>query len=455
MASVMVIVSKAAFKNDVVTAEGKQGELGDVCPIPHYRSRHKSIDTLQEGGALFLVTVRPPEQLWLCAVLESPRALSDGWYGEPNVVPITDISALRDKIKFTSGKGMSQKAGALAMSLQTPRALTDEDVALIRGAYGGSAAVAAAADDPLPDGEEAELLRAVVEAPSDYAPRIVYADWLSERGDPRGEMIALACKLRSGDIYFSEREAARARVGQLLRAHESRWAGEMGLPDGTVSRRHWSAGFVESIEATSASSFLRVANAAMARTPILRMSLLDITAGQLEQLVSAPWAARLQGLKLLGDSGEKIAEILAGAPSLAKLERLNLCSMELSPDAAEALASSSHLRNLRRLALTANAIGDEGVAALARSEVLARCEVLYLAANEITDDGVRELAASPYLKSLRELGLGNNEDISAKGLDAMLQSTAMPQLRRVELDATAIPWKRQKDAHARWASVRF
>ena len=94
MASVMVIVSKAAFKNDVVTAEGKQGELGDVCPIPHYRSRHKSIDALQEGGALFLVTVRPPEQLWLCAVLESPRALSDGWYGEPNVVPITDISAL-------------------------------------------------------------------------------------------------------------------------------------------------------------------------------------------------------------------------------------------------------------------------------------------------------------------------------------------------------------------------
>ena len=40
---------------------------------------------------------------------------------------------------------------------------------------------------------EEELLAAVFAAPDDDAPRRVYADWLLERGDPRGEFIQLQC----------------------------------------------------------------------------------------------------------------------------------------------------------------------------------------------------------------------------------------------------------------------
>jgi uncharacterized protein (TIGR02996 family) len=39
-----------------------------------------------------------------------------------------------------------------------------------------------------PDG--AELLAAVLASPDDDAPRLVYADWLHERDDPRGESSA-------------------------------------------------------------------------------------------------------------------------------------------------------------------------------------------------------------------------------------------------------------------------
>jgi uncharacterized protein (TIGR02996 family) len=52
---------------------------------------------------------------------------------------------------------------------------------------------------PLPlvcDAEE-PFLRAILAAPDDEAPRLIYADWLEERGDLRGEYLRLACALAS------------------------------------------------------------------------------------------------------------------------------------------------------------------------------------------------------------------------------------------------------------------
>jgi len=35
------------------------------------------------------------------------------------------------------------------------------------------------------------LLSAVLDRPDDLEPRLIYADWLQERGDSRGEFIAI------------------------------------------------------------------------------------------------------------------------------------------------------------------------------------------------------------------------------------------------------------------------
>ena len=55
------------------------------------------------------------------------------------------MSKLRKALKFLSGKGIEAKPGALGMSLQTPRGLTDADVTLLREAAGGAPADAAPA----------------------------------------------------------------------------------------------------------------------------------------------------------------------------------------------------------------------------------------------------------------------------------------------------------------------
>jgi uncharacterized protein (TIGR02996 family) len=68
-------------------------------------------------------------------------------------------------------------------------------------------------------GVEAELLEAVYAAPADDAPRVVYADWLQARADPRGEFIALQLER----AHNRARRGGRKRENELLEEHGVRW----------------------------------------------------------------------------------------------------------------------------------------------------------------------------------------------------------------------------------------
>ncbi|MFT3754955.1 MAG: hypothetical protein QM769_03240 [Pseudoxanthomonas sp.] len=129
----MAIVSKAVFDKEAPTAK-----LGAVLPMKFYRSASKHLERLESGGRLFLVTVRPPsEALWLVAVLEDLKFDGSKWQASRNRYPVTDIGALKGALKFESGKGITAAKGALGMSLQTPRALSANDVELLLQATGG------------------------------------------------------------------------------------------------------------------------------------------------------------------------------------------------------------------------------------------------------------------------------------------------------------------------------
>lgn len=140
MASVLALVSKGEFERDHARARA-----GDVLPYALYASTNKALDSLADGGDLYLVTVRPGEVLWLVAVLRAPRTSKAGWVAPTNVTPVADASPLVPQLRFQSGKGVSTEPGKLAMSLQTPRTLTAGDVALLDALVAGGAAPAARA----------------------------------------------------------------------------------------------------------------------------------------------------------------------------------------------------------------------------------------------------------------------------------------------------------------------
>jgi hypothetical protein len=139
MASVLAIVSKAVFEKMVA----KDVALGTIVATDRYVSSHKTFESLAEGGALFLVTVRPPdEHLWLVGILENPKKKGDAWVAAKNTTALTDITGAIAKLQFTSGAGLKPKKGALGMSLQTSRLLTDGDVQLLRDMASPSAKAA-------------------------------------------------------------------------------------------------------------------------------------------------------------------------------------------------------------------------------------------------------------------------------------------------------------------------
>jgi uncharacterized protein (TIGR02996 family) len=52
--------------------------------------------------------------------------------------------------------------------------------------------------------EERAFLLAILERPDDDAPKLIYADWLEERGDPRAEFLRLMVKVRRERVVTPE-----------------------------------------------------------------------------------------------------------------------------------------------------------------------------------------------------------------------------------------------------------
>lgn len=126
----MAIVSKAIFEQDFELA------VGDLYETSEYQSKNKALSAVSEGGSLFLVTARPGDELWLIGILEQPIFIGDRWTASQNQVRIADVTDLMEQFVFENGKGLTFTPGNLGFALQSPRKLTADDVALLRGAAG-------------------------------------------------------------------------------------------------------------------------------------------------------------------------------------------------------------------------------------------------------------------------------------------------------------------------------
>ena len=91
------------------------------------------------------------------------------------------------------------------------------------------------------DARHPELEQAIRDAPDRIEAYQIYADWLQERGDPFGELIALGIAADAGVD-----NNAHTRFVRHLKQHEQRFVGNVG--------RHfalkWRHGFVQAIEET-------------------------------------------------------------------------------------------------------------------------------------------------------------------------------------------------------------
>jgi uncharacterized protein (TIGR02996 family) len=205
------------------------------------------------------------------------------------------------------------------------------------------------------------FLEAILADPADEAVRLIYADWLEERGDPRGEFIRVQCELARLPYGSPRRPGLEKREWQLYRTRGADW--RLVLPEWA---RKWSVfrrGFVEDVQ-VNAGAFLQGADVLFRSAPI-RCAQLSAAAPLVAELAALPWLGQLVTLDLANNAlGNGGARALAGSPRLARLQALYLGGNDIGDRGAEALAASPYLGGLQTLHLGGNPLGAAGRGAL-------------------------------------------------------------------------------------------
>ena len=184
---------------------------------------------------------------------------------------------------------------------------------------------------------EPELVANIVAAPDEDGPRLVYADWLSDRGDPRGELIVVQCALAAADrdeqpVYKTS--PLRDQSMELMATHRAQWLEP--VLDIAAGNYQFRRGFIEVIDVLhpdidaprlrAACPLLRAVKTPQATVldvfrcldalPLDELTLYKITSTlMLHQVAEQPGLARLGRLDL---------HYLSGRVHLSELTRLHL-----------------------------------------------------------------------------------------------------------------------------------
>lgn len=307
---------------------------------------------------------------------------------------------------------------------------------------------------------EAELLASIIAAPDDDAPRLVLADLLTAKGDPRGEFITLQCRLAAAKDDEARRKL-RIAENKLLAAHGPVWTQALlaAAPPTSPLRANKLAfhrGFLE--EAVFPLSALDDLEPYFVAAPLLRRLRFDAPQGGATPLVPPSLrgklsSARLRGVRALelrvAAGGDAVALDLAESPNLSGLRELNLQASSwpvpgltlytglpathlLTAAGARALAAAPQLAGLEELVLAQNAIGSGGVKALVNAPW--KLELLDVSANQLDDEALVAIAGAAGLGSLKTLILGSGQ-FTPKGLEALAKSRALPVLEALRSTA--------------------
>lgn len=335
------------------------------------------------------------------------------------------------------------------------------------------------------------FLRAIAADPDDDVPRLIYADWLEERGDPRSEFIRLQCELAQLPAHQRPPNLT-ARESELQSRYSRGWDTALRGEDVHLVPREYQRGFLHEVAMHLVTAVKQSAMLFQAAPTVRSLCIYSIeTIEEARQLVETGCVARLwefrvesiepAALGVLLDSGQFSSlrslsveltwdngaiERLARCGALHGLETLELKHVRLGSHDIEAILSSPHLTKLKaldislasaaaahRLAQLPEAgklekldiwgpdedVGDSpmddaesAIVALAGSRHWASLQELSVFSIPCGDDVAHALARHQSLENLRDLYL-SDACMSDQGMAAMSRSHALAQLETLGL----------------------
>lgn len=331
------------------------------------------------------------------------------------------------------------------------------------------------------------LMEAIIAAPDDDAPRLVWAD---REGGERGELVVIQCRLAHHDVPRAERRRLAAREAELLEANAKAWSSFSGA-EGFATK--FVRGFAEGIT-IAVDDLVPNVERIFERAPLLRelrfapLPKADPLKGETVEPVWAACEANLRGIlkrlppariRTLAISSaiellpgpfdelnntswsnhhhdEALLTLLTTSPSLSELRELVLTDAAVEPQQIPLL---ERLR-LDRLVLAAQRLHADGVVRLLReaptitrlavhygrpvirgrelAKVLAcpetaRLKELDLKASGFGVEDLRQFAECRALSGLERLGLGS---CHPDGVGVLAKSPYLANLRELDLAGT-------------------
>lgn len=290
------------------------------------------------------------------------------------------------------------------------------------------------------------LEQAIRRSPDVWEPWLVFADWLSERGDVRGLLIGLEHRLATVRLSAEQQGQLRGEIAALIDAHQASWMiAELPEAWGVEWRHGFVVGLSLPLDEARVAALARVLVDPAARLLMnLRVQFEPASDGDDDDVdfdeayepdpVPANLLRSLFELDLghvralafeyapIGAAG---VELLAGWSGLSQLRTLDLRYNELGDAGVAPLFRSGRLHELRTLKLQRNRLGVAGARALAGAPSLERLTILDLRDNPIGRDGALALAAAPQLRGLEALHL-HRSDIELAGARALAESEHLP-----------------------------
>lgn len=204
---------------------------------------------------------------------------------------------------------------------------------------------------------EADALRsAVVANPDDDTPRLIFADWLDEHGQPdRAAFIRMQIDAARAEPWSPAAREAEHRADAVYGLGQPDWK-----PDWAESLAvQYHRGFVEGIT-VDAHAFPQLAERVFEQFPLRTLTL------------SRPWIAE-DGV--FSNSLNKAF----GHPFLRRIHRLELNRVNIAPEELYALSDSPHLADLHELSLSGNPLSVDWLVEFLNSRTMPNLNVIELA----------------------------------------------------------------------------
>lgn len=326
---------------------------------------------------------------------------------------------------------------------------------------------------PVPTSSHADedgLLQAMIAAPHDPVPRLVYADWLEEQGEadraallraesPTLTSLPLPKKWANTLLYATLRQGLLHIAGQM-RGLLHKDFGEEGaawLQRQRVYHFHLKG---------KTKDWSKIAHAKwLQHIRIFRIDEGVLDRGDLAKLLASPHLERLLGLELpnngLGNTETFTA--LTTAPALPHLCSLSLAKNWLSASVLASLvawpgasnlryldltqthlyegvaviSTAQRLRGLTRLVLDSTYLHEVGFRAFVQGNCLHSLTHLHLRQCALNDECLRTLAVAPLLRQLCWLDLRLNS-FSYEGMLSLAQSPNLPPEGQILLNNTGL-----------------